>query len=278
VGITGDNVSGTIHELERHMDTARNIILAVYGCAFVLAQSIRHMSRLYEKTYVYGVGGNHARLPGVKRKQVKDPTRTWDYMIYLLIREMLREQENVEFWFPDSWAAQVDIRGWNVLLGHGDDVKSWAGIPWYGMAQVDIRGWNVLLGHGDDVKSWAGIPWYGITRKTTQTQALEAARGNPIDYQFLGHFHEAASIPHPAGETIINGCVIGGNEYSIESLAKSSKPAQWLFGFHEQHGITSRWNLQLEPQDEDIPEIRYAPWLEVQQQDWQGGAPVWRIA
>ena len=234
VGIGGDNVSGTIHDLERHAD-APNIVLAVYGCAWLYAQAIREYAREYPKVYVFGVGGNHARLPGVKRKQMKDPTRTWDYMVYLLLREMLADQPNIQYWFPDSWGAQVNIRGWNFLLGHGDDIKS-----------------------------WAGIPWYGIQRRTSQLLALEGARGNVIHYQLFGHFHSSATIPNPAGETLINGSVVGGTEFSVDGLGVSDKPKQLMFGIHEDKGISHRWPLLLEPQDADIPQFTTTPWLDVQ--------------
>ncbi len=239
IGLLGDNVSGTIHDLERHSD-APNIVLSVYGCAWLLAQSISELARHYEKVYVYGVGGNHGRLPDVRRKQMKDPTRTWDYMIYLLLREMLRENNHIEFWFPDSWGAQVNIRGWNVLVGHGDDVKS-----------------------------WAGIPWYGLERKVGRLAALEGARGNTINYHLMGHFHSATVIPHPAGETIVNGSVIGATEFGIDSIGRADVPSQWLLHFHEEWGINDMRKLKLEPPRKKAPRFTIEPWRAVQKLESQ---------
>ncbi len=249
VALGGDFVSGTIHELEKHAH-GTNIVLSSSGVAWLLAQTIRTLAQLYPKVYVVGVGGNHGRLPDARRKQHKDPTRTWDYQIYLMLNWMLADQENVQFWFPDAWAAQVEIRGWNFLLNHGDDIKS-----------------------------WGGIPWYGVERRTGKLLALEGSRGNVIHYQLLGHFHSSVSIPHPAGETFMNGSMIGGTEYSINELGVSDPPRQLMCMVHEDHGVTSRWPLRLDVDTDRVgPEFVATPWLDVQRKlDRVGVIPKWTI-
>ena len=227
----GDFSPGTIHDLERHA-MGTNITQATMGCAWLLSQVIRSLSQLYDNIYIIGVGGNHGRLPDARRKQMKDPQRTWDWVIYQMLSWMLRDQPNLKFWFPDAWAAQIEIRGWNFLLNHGDDIKS-----------------------------WGGIPWYGIQRRTDKTLALEGARGNVINYQMLAHFHASTNIPHPAGETFINGSMIGGTEYSIDALGVSDPPKQLMCMVHEKRGITSRWPLRLDIISDNAPEYVTTDWL-----------------
>jgi hypothetical protein len=227
----GDFAPGTIHDLERHA-YGTNITQAVMGCAWLLAQVIRSLSQLYETVYIVGVGGNHGRLPDAKRKQMKDPQRTWDWIIYQMVSWMLHDQKNLKFWFPDAWAAQVEIRGWNFLLNHGDDIKS-----------------------------WGGIPWYGIQRRTDKTLALEGGRGNVIHYQMLAHFHASTNIPHPAGETFVNGSMIGGTEFSVDSLGSSDPPKQLMLMVHEKRGVTSRWPLRLDILSDDRPDFVTTDWV-----------------
>jgi len=241
VALLGDNVSGTIHELERHAH-GTNVVLAVDGVAYLLAQYIRTACQMHDKVFVVGVGGNHGRLPDARRKQMKDPTRTWDYMIYLMLRHLLKDQPNVEFWFPDAWAAQVQIEGLEFMLNHGDDIKS-----------------------------WNGIPYYGIDRRTNRILALEASRGNKIDYQLFGHFHTSSQLATAAGETFMNGCVIGGNEFALEALAAAGPPKQWMLQVHEEMGVTGRWPLRLDTDRDKTPAYVATPWLDVQRRVDQVG-------
>lgn len=235
IPLLGDFHPGTIHDLERHSLKGSNAVLHAYGAAWLLAQTIRELSRLYPKTYVVGVPGNHGRMMDARRMQQKDPTRNWDYMIYLLVAEMLGRSSGVEFWFPDAYGAQVEIRGFNFLLNHGHEIKS-----------------------------WGGIPWYGISRYIDRTNAVEAARGNKIDYHLLAHFHEHVSLPHAAGETFVNGSVIGGNEFSLNAIMKMSWPHQLMFGVHEKFGVTHRWPLRLDAARGDAPAFTMAPWKTLQ--------------
>jgi hypothetical protein len=213
IGANGDFVSGTIHEVERHGD-APNVVLAVYGCARVMAQAIRDVSAHYERVRFYGTTGNHGRLPDARRMHQKDPTRNWDYLIYLMAQEMVRDCRNVEFFLPDSYSVAFDVEGWRFLQTHGHDVKS-----------------------------WNNIPHYGINRYVGNINALESARNQAIAYFLFSHFHNKTSLEHAAGEWFINGSLIGGTEFGVNALGKSDKPCQWMLAVHKEHGVTHRWPL-----------------------------------
>jgi len=49
-----------------------------------------------------------------------------------------------------------------------------------------------------------------------------------------------------SGEILLNGSVIGSNEYSLGALTLASKPYQLFFGVHKNKGITFRYNLKLD--------------------------------
>lgn len=248
IPLGGDFHPGTIHDLEKHSLKGSNAVLHAYGTAWLLAQTIRELSRFYPKTYVLGVPGNHGRMMDARRMQQKDPTRNWDYMIYLLVAEMLRDVPDIAFWFPDSYGAQFEIRGFNFLLNHGHEIKS-----------------------------WGGIPWYGISRYIDRTNAVEAARGNKIDYHLLAHFHEHVAMPHAAGETFVNGSVIGGNEFSLNGLMKMSHPHQLFFGVHEKFGVTHRWPLRLDVDRGDAPDFTMTPWRDLQAKAENNPTRTWSI-
>lgn len=217
IAANGDFVSGTIHELEKHSDH-ENIVWAVYETGMVMAEAIRQLSAAYPSVEVFCTAGNHGRLPDARRIQQKEPTRSWDTLVYLFARENLRDCGNVAFFIPNSYSVAYDIYGWRWLQTHGHDVKSWNSIPWYGL--------NRLVGN---------------------LNALEAGRGTPIHYWAFGHFHNASSLPHASGESFVNGSLIGANEFALNALGKADRPTQWLLQVHAEHGVTGRWPLYAAP-------------------------------
>jgi hypothetical protein len=211
VAANGDMISGTIHEVERHSD-APNVIQAAIGCGLLLAQSLRDLAAVFEDVTVYGTSGNHGRLPDHKRVSQKDPSRSWDYLIYSIARQSLAGVKNVKFVLPDSYAVVYEVEGWRVYQGHGHDIKS-----------------------------WQSIPFYGISRAATGLNALRVAAGSPIHYFLFSHFHNPGSITAPGSEYFVNGSLIGGTEYAVNGLGRADRPCQWLLGVHRDHGVTHRW-------------------------------------
>lgn len=226
IALNGDLISGTIHELERHSD-APNVILAVYGAAMVLAQMVRDLAAHYEAVRIFCTSGNHGRLPDARRVQQKDPLRNWDAMIAILAKEATRNIPHLAWVIPDSYAVGYEIQGWRFVQTHGHEINS-----------------------------WNQIPYYGLNRAVTNLNALEASRGKPIHYWLFGHFHSLSQIPAANGETLINGSLIGGNEYSVNALGKADKPKQWLLGVHREQGVTHRWPVSVDSKDS----YEVAPW------------------
>jgi hypothetical protein len=213
VALNGDLVTGTIHELERHSDP-ENIVWAVYGCGLLLAESIRTLAGQFDQVDVFCTSGNHGRLPDARRMQSKDPTRNWDTLVALIAKTALAEQANVSVTIPQSYAVSYEVEGVNVLQSHGHDIKS-----------------------------WSGIPWYGIGRFLGNYNGLEASRGGRIGAYLFGHFHSQTNITYPGGEAFVNGSLIGGTEWTIGTLGRADRPCQMMLGFHADHGVTHRWPI-----------------------------------
>jgi hypothetical protein len=232
LGLNGDFMSGTIHEVERHSD-APNVVMAAYGTGLVLAQAIRELAQDYQSVECFCSSGNHGRLPDARRVQQKDPTRNWDTLVYLFAREHLRQWEHVHWYVPDSYSVAFEVEGWRFLQTHGHDVKS-----------------------------WNSIPFYGINRMMANLNALEASRGTPIHYALLGHFHASSSMEAAAAEYFVNGSLIGGTEFSVQGLGRSDQPKQWMLGVHPDHGVTHRWPL-LGRCPDDAPGYDVTPWKDL---------------
>jgi hypothetical protein len=211
LAINGDMVTGTIHDLEKH-SRGKTIVESVVECGHLLAEAIRDVAADFVRVDAFCTVGNHGRLPDAKRPEQKSPLRNWDALVYHFAKVALRDCKNVHLEIPDAYAVGYDIDGHAFLQQHGHDIKS-----------------------------WSGIPWYGIQRYTSRIVALEASRDRRANYFLFGHFHTATSLPHAGGELFINGSLIGATEYAVNALGVADRPTQWLVGVHPEHGITHRW-------------------------------------
>lgn len=216
VSANGDMVSGTIHEVERHTD-GPNIMQTSLRCGSKLAELIRDLSGHFEQVHVVCTSGNHGRLGDAKKVQTKEPTRSWDYLIYKYAEAMLAQCENVTFEVPDAWAVMFELEGKLFYQGHGHFVKS-----------------------------WNSVPFYGISRMTSRLGSVLSRHHQPIDYYLFGHFHIYGSIENAGGEYIINPPLIGPQEFGVHSFGDAVPPGQLLLGVHHRHGVTHRWRLAAE--------------------------------
>ena len=74
----------------------------------------------------------------------------------------------------------------------------------------DIAGNLFGMVHGDEVKGWGGLPFYGLTRQ----DARNIRTLNVIPHVLLGHHHQPASIPIGYGEYLMSGNWVGANNLS----------------------------------------------------------------
>jgi len=196
----GDMVSGIIHE-ELLRAAPGNIMEWTVNYAHVLAQGIRELAQYFDEIEVVGIIGNHGRTE--KKPSFKDKYVNYDYFLYLFVKAFLSLQKNVTCSVPMSFYASHEI------CGH-----------------------QCLLLHGDNIKSYQGVPWYGINRAVDQFYALLNSSGNQIKYVFLGHFHTDGTLLKPYGRIFLNGSIKGTDEYSVGRMFTGSNPTQTLLSFH----------------------------------------------
>lgn len=214
IGGLGDFVSGIIHQ--ELVETGEgNVAEWTLGGAFVIAQFIREMSQAFNQVEFVGIIGNHGRLtmkPRFKQRYVN-----WDYFLYQILSLLLANQTNVKFHIPQSF--------WTLY---------------------EINGKNFLFLHGDNVNSYSGIPWYGIERTIAKLKELLESKDQKFDYICMGHFHNRNILDRVKGELIINGSLIGGNEFSIGKLFTSSLASQHLCGVHHKYGTSFSYKVRVQ--------------------------------
>ena len=211
----GDFISGIIHQ-ELLETNEFNVMEQTFKAASVFSQVILNIHRRMNIPIRFeGVVGNHGRVK--KDYYFKNAYVNWDYVCYRLIQLYLSNYPKITF---------------NIL-------RSFYGI-------TDIEGWKFLFFHGNYIKSWAGIPWYGISRAASNFKAVLAGFGKSFLYMVMAHIHTNANFDTPGGgEIIVNGTWKGGDEYALGALSLVADPKQQLFGVNKKVGITWRFPLYL---------------------------------
>ncbi len=221
--LTGDMVSGIIHD-ELEATNQLTIVEQAYLGALVAAQAILELAQAFPKIIVTCVVGNHGRVTKAKYFKHKQ-TVNWDYVFYNTLALLLKNQTNVSFNIPMSF---------------------WAG--------VEIQGWKFLVMHGDLIKSWGSIPFYGINREVAKWINIKAAQRDFFQYFVASHFHTKAILQSPTGEHILNGSLKGGDEYAA-GLGLYNDPIQLLFGVYKKYGKS--WELSINAKHAKNIEPRY---------------------
>lgn len=221
--LTGDMVSGIIHDELRETNEL-NIVEQAHLGSLVAAMAIQELARAFPRVIVTCVVGNHGRVTHQKYFKNKQQVN-WDYVFYNNLAVLLKNQKNVSFNIPLSF---------------------WAG--------VEVKGHKFLVMHGDLVRSWGGIPFYGLNREVAKWVQIKAAEKDFFHYFVGSHFHTHAELQTPSGQNILNGSLKGGDEYAI-GLGLYGDPVQLLFGVHQAYGKT--WDLVVKTQYGDDSPNRY---------------------
>ena len=209
----GDLVSGEIHNLNQFSEW-QNSIKSAMATGELLSMMLTDLSK-YFKIDFYGVVGNHGRR--TKKKSYQSPHNNWDYLVMVYAKKRLeRLKDRIIFYLPDSYSCGFSIYGWNFIINHGDDIKS-----------------------------WNSIPFYGIERKSRRLIAVNSLKNKTIHYFIFAHFHTTATLQSTTGEVLLNGKWMVTDEFALEKLGDVSEPYQLLFGVHPKYGITWRMPIKL---------------------------------
>lgn len=220
----GDMVSGEIHD-ELVKTNAEHSMISAIRTAFMLAQGIAFLAPHFERIDVPCVTGNHGRMG--KKPNFKQRFVNWDYLVYQWEAVLLRQFKNVFFDIPKS----------PFMLVNAEQTR-------------------ILITHGDNIKGWMGIPWYGIERFAHRVRELLQAKNDYYDVLLLHHFHCRGDLDKASGPIIINGSLKGGDEFSIGSLQATNKPSQNLVHFDNRHGYIGGEPIY-------VHDMEYQPDLEI---------------
>lgn len=202
--VEGDDIfAGQAWQLE--LDPPRQ----VWDLACKMDEAIRQLVRFAKeeigvpKVGIYGVTGNHGKVGG-KKAGARPSTYNWDWLFLMLLRDRLREEPIDQF--------QIEPGG-SLLFGCADHI--------------------FLAVHGDEIRGWGGLPFYGLTRYDGRAMRLHRVL---YDYLLMGHHHQPATIPNGSGEHIISGDWVGANNLS-RFITAASRPQQRVLYVAQKYGI-----------------------------------------
>ena len=224
IHMLGDMVSGIIHE-ELTETGDGTIIEWLLNGAYIVAQMLMSYAKHFKEVNVTCIYGNHGRMK--KKPSFKNRYVNFDYIFYHVVSLYCMNQGNINFAIPKSF--------------------------WFSKKVEDF---NVLMLHGDNIKSWNGIPWYGIERALAKLNELLQSLDYSVNIAEFGHFHNAAFLDRVNGEVFINGSFKGGDEYSIGKMFVSNSPRQLLYGVHKDIGVTWDYKVKLDAYSDKM-KIKY---------------------
>ncbi len=222
----GDHTGGEIHKSVDH-SYYRNQFRNTLAIGQMHALMLRDLAPYFVDVKILYVPGNHGRRG--PKKDYHGAWDNWDYLVAETARMHCKDIENVEFMIPDAFSIGVEIEGWGFHITHGDEIRS-----------------------------WNSIPWYGIERKTRRLAALSTLQQRRVHYFCFGHFHNVATQAALDGETIINGAWVATDPWAFEKLSVCTEPSQWLHGVHREYGVTWRLNMKLKTDREHLGPNRYS--------------------
>lgn len=114
---------------------------------------------------------------------------------------------------------------------------------------VTVNNRNYLIMHGNSIRAWMGIPWYGIERKTGKeaTARQSIVMDTPklmkeIGFHKIVHGHFHIPFDHPLYSC--GGSVQGTDAYDHQA-GRYAKPSQSVWMVHPKYGEFNRTNFDL---------------------------------
>jgi hypothetical protein len=199
----GDYISGDIHhELSVTNEFPAPVQTAKAG--LLMGETIAKIAAHFDGVTFYQVGAdNHSRLEKKPRAKQKFQSGL-SYLVHMIAEAYLTRCVNVKI---------IAAEGMKYI--------------------AEVEGWKFLIEHGDAVKSWMGIPYYGIERSRAREATIRMNTDRNFHYQSIAHWHVPAWV---SGNILINGSLSGTSEYD-HSSGRHSPPAQVAFLVSPTHGV-----------------------------------------
>ena len=159
----------------------------------------------------------------------------------------MENQEGISFNIPRAKFCMAEIMSQKILMTHGEQAKSWMGIPFYGLSRLESKYKNIIDGTKKVTEVLDLLDKSGIDQENTEAVVKFVYNYvRNFQYQIVGHFHAAASLEtNGGGKIIVNSSFVGGDDYSINDLVSANEPSQKFFGMSHE-GMTWSYDINLD--------------------------------
>lgn len=205
VCLAGDMVSGDIHQELRETNEMPTIAAVVELFKF-LTNGIRKLADEFGRVYLPCVAGNHSRTTAKPVSKNKAKT-SYDWLLYTMLESAFEGDDRVKFNISEGPDLYYRIYSHRYLLTHGDQARG-------GDGQVGFIG--------------------PLKRLNYRKQSRNLSIGQPYDTLVCAHFHQYT----PWWKMIVNGSLVGYNEYAFQGNFEFEEPKQALWLTHPDRGIT----------------------------------------
>jgi len=207
----GDMIDSVILRASQLATTEFGLVKQIIGCIGLTAEFLVSLTGSFKHINCYGIGGNHSRI--TKSFADSTPQDNFDILIYEMVKQKVANISKIKIQYPESTHMIISIKNHN----------------WW-------------ISHGDTMRGWMGLPFYGANREKSGIQNLLNIFKEGVDYMAIGHFHQDAYF----NNIYMNGSFVGGDQYSVGRLRKMNIPEQTLIGVTEKFGVVWTRPIQLE--------------------------------
>jgi predicted phosphodiesterase len=225
--LNGDIIAGLIHNQEWFVDL---LTTQFSGTINILAQAISFAAQHFPKVKVVCTTGNHGRNIG-KADKGRAATHKWDsyeHMIYVSLKEILKSYSNVEFHIPEAPLAVYKVQGHNVVQTHGDTV----------------------INVGNPGKS---LNMDGIANQINQLNSSDLLKPEEkAAVVCVGHVHvPTTQMLNNGCFLMINGCLSGIDPFAQSIGIFSNNPTQVIFESTDKYAVGDIRYIQVKSADSE---------------------------
>ena len=216
VPMLGDMISGDIHdELARtNMD---NCMMQMLTTAHLISQALMTLAPQFKTIKVPCVVGNHGRM--TRKPPMKDKYMDWDYLAYQWMAAFCKNQSNITFEIPKSFAHTITVANRNILLFHGDA----------------ISGGGSSAAISKMISNMRGVLQFKQALENTIMEHDGVLPGQFSDV-LMGHFHRVDVYDIGTGAAYICGTMKGGDEFALQRIQAMTAPKQVVTYWHPTYG------------------------------------------
>jgi hypothetical protein len=199
-----------------------------------MANLVRRLLKYFHHIHICGVVVNHGRIGGRASRDMHPETNA-DLFAYKATHLLLRNENRIT-WNVPLFSPEHKERAWWCVDTIGD--------------------YSCLLFHGDQIRNYNVMPWYGFQKKIGSWFMLahdERFPLEPFKEAACGHFHQETKLTLNSVKVRVNGTPESYNCYALEGLASMGEPSQTLFYVRPDKGrVTAEYPLDLTLPGEDL--------------------------